>query len=208
MSILSDKGSYGQLKLGNIMSYSFSVWVIFKIVLVCFSKFNSFMHMHMQIMQYVCPIRSSTEEKFAHYIRRAYNRWQSHSSPYSVLTKLFYAIVVSVPTEEHNIHIHTSPLIPQVAPTCLMLRGQHCIHQNNVFTSCGSGHKTFVGLYWTIGTASSKPRLEATWPEFTSPDMRILIFLPWRRCVVAKSKLQKVNTESKFLLACHLSRLL
>jgi hypothetical protein len=62
--------------------------------------------------------------------------------------------------------------------------------------------------YCMIGTASSKPRLKATGPEFTSPDRRILTFLPWRSCVVIKSKLQKVNIESKFLLTCHLSRLL
>jgi hypothetical protein len=67
---------------------------------------------------------------------------------------------------------------------------------------------TDVSPYRMIGTASSKSRLEATGPEFTSPDMRILTFLPWRRCVVAGSKLQKVNTESKSLLVCHLLRLL
>jgi hypothetical protein len=91
--------------------------------------------------------------------------------------------------------------------------------------SCGSGHKTFSGLYspWyavvthhmtdvspyrTIETASNKPRLEATGPGFTSSGTRILIFLHWRRCVIVKSKLQNVNTESKSLLACHLLRLL
>jgi hypothetical protein len=61
--------------------------------------------MHMQIMQHVGPIRSSPKEKFAQYIRCTYNRWQSHSSPYSVLAELVYAIVVSVPAEDHNIHI-------------------------------------------------------------------------------------------------------
>jgi hypothetical protein len=50
-----------------------------------------------------------------------------------------------------------------------------------------------VSPYRTIGTASSKPCLEATRPEFTSPGTRILTFLPWRRCIIAKSKLQKVN---------------
>jgi hypothetical protein len=134
--------------------------------------------------------------------------------------------VVSIPAEEHNIYIwHTSPLVPQVAPKHLTLHGQRCICHKNIFTSCGSGHKTFPGLYssWvrshdsshddvslyrTIGTASSKPRLEATGPEFTSPGTRILTFLPWHRCVIAENKLQILNTESKSLLACHLSRLL
>jgi hypothetical protein len=52
---------------------------------------------------------------------------------------------------------------------------------------------TDISSYHMIGTASSKPRLDATGPEFTSPDTRILTFLPWRRCIVTESKLQKVN---------------
>jgi hypothetical protein len=66
---------------------------------------------------------------------------------------LAYAIVVTIPTEEHNIHIHTSPLIPQVALTRLTLREQCYIRYKNVFTSCGSGHKIFPGLYspWVHG---------------------------------------------------------
>jgi hypothetical protein len=67
---------------------------------------------------------------------------------------------------------------------------------------------TNVSPYRMIGTTSSKPRLEALGPEFTSPGGRILTFLPWCRRDVTKSKLQKVNTESKSLLACHLSKLL
>jgi hypothetical protein len=50
-----------------------------------------------------------------------------------------------------------------------------------------------ISTYRTIGTTSSKPHLEATGSEFTSPGTRILTFLPWRRCVVAKKKIQKVN---------------
>jgi hypothetical protein len=76
-----EQGNYGQLKLGSVTSYSFWVLVNFQFVSVCFTKFNSFMHMHMQIMQYVVPIRSSPNEKFAHYIRHMYKRWWSHSSP-------------------------------------------------------------------------------------------------------------------------------
>jgi hypothetical protein len=120
---------------------------------------------------------------------------------------LVYAIVVSVPAEKHNIHIwHTSPLILQVVSAHLTLHGQRCICHKDVFTSCGSDHNTFSGLYSTrptyavvtrrttnvspyrtIGTASSKPHLEATGPEFTSPDTRILTFLPWgkgRHCYI------------------------
>jgi hypothetical protein len=58
---------------------------------------------------------------------------------------------------------------------------------------------TEVIPYRTIGTASSKPHLEAMGSESTSLGMRILTFLPWRRCVVTESKLQKVSIESKSL---------
>jgi hypothetical protein len=114
-------------------------------------------------MTHGSPIRSSQKEMFAQYIRRTYNQWWSHSSPYSVLTKLDYTIVVSVPIKEHNIHIHTSPLIPQVTPTRLTLRGQHCIHHKNIFMSCESGHKTFLGLYspWVCGRNSSHEGLQS-----------------------------------------------
>jgi hypothetical protein len=98
-------------------------------------------------MSYVGPICSSQKERIVQYIRRIYSRWHSHSFPYSVLTHLAYTLVVSVPVEEDNIHIHTSPSIPQVAPTRLTLRGQHCIRYKNVFTSCISDHKTFLGLH-------------------------------------------------------------
>jgi hypothetical protein len=62
---------------------------------------------------------------------------------------------------------------------------------------------TDVSPYRIIETASNKPRLEATGPEFASPGTRILTFLPW-----VGASLQKVNTESKFVLAYHLLRLL
>jgi hypothetical protein len=60
-------------------------------------------------------------------------------------------------------------------------------------------HTTNVSPYRMIGTASSKPRLEAIGPEFTSLGTRMLTFLLWHRCMVAKGKLQKLNTESKSL---------
>jgi hypothetical protein len=164
------------------------------------------------------------KEKFAHYIRRAYSRWQSHSSPKSVLANLIYAIAVSVPAEEHNIHIwHTSPLIPQVAPTHLTLQGQRCIRHKDVFTSSGSGHKTFQGLYspWVRGHYSLYDRrqplphdrdcLKQTSPWGNGARIHITRHEDTYLRVGAslqKSKLQKVNTESKSLLACHLSRLL
>jgi hypothetical protein len=42
------------------------------------------------------------------------------------------------------IYTHTSPLIPQVAPTCLTLYVQRCIRYKNIFTSWGRDHKTFL----------------------------------------------------------------
>jgi hypothetical protein len=84
----------------------------------------------------------------------------------------------------------------------LTLHGQRCIRHKDVFTSSGSGHKTFPGPYSlgyavvtrrtmdrpyrTIETASNKPRLEVTGPESTSLGTRILTFLPSRRYVVTE----------------------
>jgi hypothetical protein len=101
-----------------------------------------------------------------------------------------YAIVVSVPIENMT-YIHTSPLIPQVASVCLMLHGQHCIRYENVFTSYGRGPRDIprspcprcaVMASHIVDNAvhisryrlsSSKPRLEGTGPEFTSPSEMI-----------------------------------
>jgi hypothetical protein len=66
----------------------------------------------------------------------------------------------------------------------------------NIFTSYKSGHKTFLGLHTPEvhghdsshdghatptaqqGLFSSKPHLEGTGLDFTTPDVRILTFLP------------------------------
>jgi hypothetical protein len=53
---------------------------------------------------------------------------------------------------------------------------------------------TDVNPYHMIGTTSSKPRLEATGPESTSPGTRILTFLPWRSCVITEKQI----AESKY----------
>jgi hypothetical protein len=76
---------------------------------------------------------------------------------------LAYAVVVSVPVEERNVHIHTSPLIPQLIHTRLTLRGQRCIRHKNIFMSYESGHKTFPGLYspWVRGHDSSHNGLQS-----------------------------------------------
>jgi hypothetical protein len=62
---------------------------------------------------------------------------------------------------------------------------------------------TDVSPYRTIGTASSKPRTEAT---VRNPHHLARGYLPSYLGVGAL--LQKVNTKSKSLLACHLLRLL
>jgi hypothetical protein len=124
--------------------------------------------------KYVGPICSSPEKKaFATYRWRTHSRWQFALNPVVNSNNTIYGNVVSVPTEEHNIYIyictHTSPLIPQVASVCLTLHGQCCIRYENVFTTWGRDHKTFLGphalgarswpvarqtrnLYLTIGT--------------------------------------------------------
>jgi hypothetical protein len=141
----------------------FLFWINFKFLRFVFQSSSYSCAGICKIMTYVSPIRSSSKEKFAQYIRRTYNRWWSHSSLLSVLSKLVYAIVVSVPAEKHNIHMHTSIFIPQVAHTHLTLRGQCCIRLKDVFTSCGSGHKTLSGLYspWVHGHDSSHDGLQS-----------------------------------------------
>jgi hypothetical protein len=127
--------------------------------------------------------------------------------------------------KEYNIHIHTSPLIPQVVLTRLTLRGQRCIRHKNIFTSCGSGHKTFSCLYspWVRGRASSHNGLQSLphnrdCPQATSSlgDGSGIHIIPREKTYLLtlayvrhyKYKLHKVNIENKYLLACYMSRLL
>jgi hypothetical protein len=63
------------------------------------------------------------KEKVSHYIRRTYSRWRIAFIPVVCSSGMTYTNVVSVPIEEHNIHMHTSSLIPQVAPMYLTLCG-------------------------------------------------------------------------------------
>jgi hypothetical protein len=162
-------------------------------------------------MTYVGPICSSPNEKLAQYIRRTYSWWQSHSSPLSVLSNLVYTIVVSIPTEERNIHIHTSPLIPQVAPTRLTLCGQRFIHHNNIFMPCGSGHCTFPSLYspWVHGHDSSHDGLEPLPHDRDCPQANLALRQRvWDSHHPVGGYLPSSLGVGKSLLACHLSRLL
>jgi hypothetical protein len=105
-------------------------------------------YVNAMLRQHVGPICSSPKERLAKYIRHTYSQMQITLIPVVSSSWMTYANVVSVPAEEQNIHIwHTSLLIPQVVPMRLTLCWQRCIRQKNIFTSCGSGHKTFPGLY-------------------------------------------------------------
>jgi hypothetical protein len=97
-------------------------------------------------------------------------RWCTHSPWQFALILMVssnettYAIMISIPTEEHNIHIwHTSPLIPQVASTLLTLCGQRCIRYKNVFTSWGRDQKTSIGPHalgartWLVAWQTRSP---------------------------------------------------
>jgi hypothetical protein len=102
--------------------------------------------------------------------------------------------------------MHTSPLIPQVAlhvyryvdsaayvkrvysrltEVAIRLSQVSTRPRYTVMTRCTMD----CSLYHTIGTVLKQPRLEGMGPGFTSPGGRILTFLPWRRCVITKSKL-------------------
>jgi hypothetical protein len=73
---------------------------------------------------------------FAQYRWCTYSWWQFTLIPVVIPSEMTYESVVSVPTEKYKYIGHTSPLIPQVAPTRLTLRGLLCMSYENVFTSC------------------------------------------------------------------------
>jgi hypothetical protein len=108
--------------------------------------------------QHIGPIRSSPKKSFCQY------RWCTCSRCKVTLITVVssnettYAIMISVPTEKHNNVWRTSPLIPQVVPTSLTLRGQRCNCYENVFTSCGRDHKTTLGLHSLYAQSWSVPR--------------------------------------------------
>jgi hypothetical protein len=110
-------------------------------------------------------------------------------------SELVYALVVSVDAENtiytiytfnatctmlhmSQEHIHVLRKWPQDIPRSLLTLGTWVVTHRT----------TDISPDRTIGTASSKPHLEPTGAEFTSPDGRILTFLPCRRYIVTESK--------------------
>jgi hypothetical protein len=148
------------------------------------------------------PVVSSSESSLRNRGQRACRRAQYTYVTYIITyppsgAHMFNNVWTTLHTSQECIHILRK--WPQGIPRSLLARPRYVVVTRRT---------TDVSSYRTIGTASSKPHLEATGLEFTSPGTRILTFLPWHRCVVTGSKLRKVNTESKSLLACHLLRLL
>jgi hypothetical protein len=70
---------------------------------------------------------------------------KTHSSPQLVLGDMTYSTWLEYLQKNHRYIWYTSPLIPQVTPMHLTLRGQRCIYYENVFMSWGSDHKTSLG---------------------------------------------------------------
>jgi hypothetical protein len=106
-------------------------------------------------MQYGCmmPCNKSDlyvphqKKKLAKYRWHTYSRWQSALIPVVRSNDMAYETWLAyMQKRTKDIYSHTSQLIPQVAPLCLTLHGQRCIRYENVFTSWGRDHKTFLGL--------------------------------------------------------------
>jgi hypothetical protein len=142
------------LKLEGISRYDFELEMIFFSFFLVFKvhflmKYDSMMSCNMSVL-YI----PHQKKRLAKYRWRTYSRWQNALIPVVSSNETIYAIVVSVPTEKHKIHIYTYiTTYPQVAPTCLTLRGQRCICHENVFMSWGGDHKTSLGPH-TLGARS------------------------------------------------------
>jgi hypothetical protein len=74
-------------------------------VSICFSKFNSLMHMHTHIMQYVGLIHSSPKENFCQIYMTYVKAVAVALIPVVSSNESSLHIVVGVPAKEHNIHI-------------------------------------------------------------------------------------------------------
>jgi hypothetical protein len=130
--------------------------------------------------------------------------------------------MLCVPAELHKYIWHTSTLISQVVPTCLTLRGQRCIHYENVFTSCRRRSQDIPRSPRArcAVVASCMTDTQPLPHDRDCPQASLVLRgsvqdshhpvggnLPSYLCVGASlqnSKLHKVNVESKTYLASHL----
>jgi hypothetical protein len=138
-----------------------------------------------------------------------------------------YSNVVSVPIENITyIYNHTSPLIPQVAPTGLTLHGQSRIHHEKVFTPCRRCPQNIPRSPCPRCVVVAR-RMTDTQPLLNDRycPQASLILREWVQdshylakgnlpsylivgVLLQNSKLHKGNAESKIQLAYHLLRLL
>jgi hypothetical protein len=143
-----------------------------------------------------------TKRKVAKYRRRTYSRWQNALNPVVSSNDMTYETwLVYVQKSTIYIYIHTSPLIPQVAPMHLTLHGQRCISYNNILTSWGRDHKTFLGPhapgawswpvarqtrypYHTIGTVLNQTSSWGDWSRvhITRGEDTYILTLSYVRC--------------------------
>jgi hypothetical protein len=184
--------------------YDYNLELIFKFLLVfkiCF------------LMQYECMMSYNMLVLYVPHQKKKLSNidgiciigGNSHSSLWIVLTRQSYAIVVSVPAEEHNryifIYIATYPPsdvhVFNVVWTSLHMLWER-IHVLQKWPQDIPRPPHVLGArswliaqrtrnpYHTIGIVLKKPHLEGTCLRFTSPSRRKLNFLPWRRCVVTE----------------------
>jgi hypothetical protein len=128
---------------------------------------------------------------------------------------------VSVSVEEYNNIWHTSPLIPQVTSVCLTLhtlRERIHILRKRPKDIPRSTHPRCVVVTSSMTDTYPLPHdrdcpqanlvLRGQVRDSYHPAKGYLHSYIFVSTSLQKSKLQKVNTEGKFLLACHLLRLL
>jgi hypothetical protein len=101
------------LKLKAFLSYDFELELVFKfplVFMVCFLMQHECMMSYNMSALYV----PHQKKKLIKYRWCTSSRWQNALIPVVTSSGMTYSKVLSVPVEENNIHIHTSPLIPQV----------------------------------------------------------------------------------------------
>jgi hypothetical protein len=176
--------------------------------------------------QHVGHVHSSSKEKLLPNIDVIYIvGGNSHSSPWLFLTKWLTKAWLAYlqETQIYTTYIKTYP--PNGAHS-LTLCGQHCIHYENVFTSCRRRPPN-IPRSPRPRCAVMASRMTNTQPishDMVSPQASLVLrgqvrdshHLTGRNlssylfigASLQNSKLHKVNTESKTQLTCHMLRLL